>query len=46
MTETYFNLNGQECVVIKNEDGSVWSGLKSAWVAEGNTPEPWNPEEQ
>lgn len=29
--ETYTNLNGQECVIIKNEDGSTWSGLKSAY---------------
>ena len=29
--ETYLNLAGQECVVITNEDGSTWSGLKSAY---------------
>jgi hypothetical protein len=29
--ETYENSLGQECVVITNEDGSVWSGLKSAY---------------
>jgi len=29
--ETYLNLNGQECVIITNEDNTTWSGLKSAW---------------
>ena len=29
--ETYLNLNGVECVLIVNEDGSIWSGLKSAY---------------
>ena len=29
--ETYLNLDGIECVMIKNEDGSTWSGLKSAY---------------
>ena len=29
--ETYFNYDGVECVIIQNEDGSVWSGLKSAY---------------
>lgn len=29
--ETYLNLNGDECVIIANADGSTWSGLKSAW---------------
>jgi hypothetical protein len=29
--ETYLNLNGVECVVVTNEDGTTWSGLKSAW---------------
>jgi hypothetical protein len=32
--ETYLNLDGEECVVITNADGSVWSGLKSAYDAE------------
>ena len=32
--ETYFNLDGEECVVITNADGSIWSGLKSAYDAE------------
>jgi hypothetical protein len=27
----YKNLNGEECVIIQNEDGSIWSGLKSAY---------------
>ena len=30
----YENLNGQECIMIENEDGSTWSGLKSVWEAE------------
>jgi hypothetical protein len=29
--ETYFNTEGQECVIITNADGSTWSGLKSAY---------------
>jgi hypothetical protein len=32
--ETYFNLDGVECITISNEDGSIWSGLKSAYDAE------------
>lgn len=29
--QTYTNVNGDECVIIINEDGSTWSGLKSAY---------------
>ena len=29
--EIYQNLEGQDCVVVTNEDGSTWSGLKSAY---------------
>ena len=29
--ETYTNLEGVECVIIENADGSIWSGLKSAY---------------
>ena len=29
--ETYLNTLGEECVTIINEDGSIWSGLKSAY---------------
>ena len=29
--ETYLNLNNEECVIVENEDGTIWSGLKSAW---------------
>jgi hypothetical protein len=32
--ETYLNLDGEECVIVTNEDGSIWSGLKSAYDAE------------
>ena len=32
--ETYLNLNGDECLIIENQDGSIWSGLKSVWEAE------------
>ena len=32
--EIYQNLVGQDCVIIANEDGSTWSGLKSAWEAQ------------
>jgi len=41
--ETYLNTQGDECVIITNEDGSTWSGLKSAYdemlaQAEQSTP--------
>ena len=29
--EIYLNLAGQECVVVTNEDGTTWSGLKSTY---------------
>jgi len=29
--EIYTNLDGIECVIITNDDGSTWSGLKSAY---------------
>jgi hypothetical protein len=29
--ETYTNIDGVECVIVTNEDGSTWSGLKSAY---------------
>jgi len=29
--ETYTSPNGEECVIVKNPDGSTWSGLKSAY---------------
>ena len=29
--ETYTNQNGEECVIVTNNDGTIWSGLKSAW---------------
>jgi len=29
--EIYTNSFGIECVIIENEDGTVWSGLKSAY---------------
>jgi hypothetical protein len=41
--ETYLNSEGVECVIITNADGSIWSGLKSAYdemleQAEQSTP--------
>ena len=40
--EIYQNLLGQDCVVITNEDGSTWSGLKSTYdemiAAQANKP--------
>ena len=41
--KTYLNLDGVECVIIENEDGTTWSGLKSAYdemlaQAEQSTP--------
>ena len=35
--ETYKNINGEECVIITNPDGTIWSGLKSAYDAEQAT---------
>lgn len=29
--ETYLNSQAQECVIVTNDDGTIWSGLKSAW---------------
>ena len=29
--ETYKNVNGDDCVKIVNDDGTIWSGLKSAY---------------
>ena len=29
--ETYKNTNGDDCVIITNPDGSIWSGLKSTY---------------
>jgi hypothetical protein len=39
--EILTNLNGDEVVIIENEDGTTWSGLKSAYdemQAEQSTP--------
>jgi hypothetical protein len=39
--KNYLNSEGVECVIITNEDGSIWSGLKStydAMQAEQSTP--------
>ena len=39
--EIYTNFLGQECVTVTNEDGTTWSGLKSAYdqmQAEQSTP--------
>ena len=32
--EIYLNADGVECVMLTNADGSIWSGLKSAYDAE------------
>ena len=29
--ETYTNIEGVECVKVLNDDGTTWSGLKSAY---------------
>jgi hypothetical protein len=41
--ETYLNSEGAECVIVANQDGTTWSGLKSAYdemlkQAEQSTP--------
>jgi len=41
MIETYVNQNGDDCVIVTNEDGTIWSGLKSTYdaiQAEQSTP--------
>lgn len=32
--KTYKNTNNDDCVLIENEDGTIWSGLKSAYDAQ------------
>jgi hypothetical protein len=32
--ETYTNQNGEDCVIVTNENGTIWSGLKSAYDAQ------------
>lgn len=34
MIETYQNQAGQDCVIVTNEDGTIWSGLKSTYDAQ------------
>jgi hypothetical protein len=29
--ENYLTIDGIECVTVTNADGSIWSGLKSAY---------------
>ena len=29
--ETYVNTDGVECVIVTNDDGTIWSGFKSAY---------------
>jgi len=39
--ENYLTIDGIECVIVTNEDGTTWSGLKSAYdemQAEQSTP--------
>lgn len=42
--------NGKISIIHRTSDGDCWLGLGEqdpdylTWVAEGNTPEPWNPE--
>jgi hypothetical protein len=31
MIKNYLSIDGVECVIIENEDGSTWSGLKSTY---------------
>jgi hypothetical protein len=41
MIKEYLNIDGVDCVIVSNEDGSTWSGLKSAYdkmQAEQSTP--------
>jgi hypothetical protein len=34
MIKTYLDSGGVECVTVENEDGTIWSGLKSAYEAQ------------
>jgi hypothetical protein len=41
MIETYKNQAEQDCVIVTNEDGTIWSGTKEAYdqqQAEQSTP--------
>jgi hypothetical protein len=41
MIENYKNQAGEDCVIVTNDDGTSWSGLKStydAMQAEQSTP--------
>jgi hypothetical protein len=29
--QTYTNIDGLDCVTLENADGTIWSGLKSAY---------------
>lgn len=29
--EEYLNTDGVDCVIVRYENGTMWSGLKSAW---------------
>jgi hypothetical protein len=29
--KTYTNIDGLDCVILENADGTIWSGLKSAY---------------
>ena len=31
--KSYTNPDGVECIIIENTDGTIWSGLKSAYDA-------------
>ena len=33
----YLNSIGEDCVFVDNEDGTTWSGLKSAYDAQQDT---------
>ena len=35
--KTYQNSNNEDCVFVDNEDGTTWSGLKSAYDAQQDT---------
>ena len=31
MIQEYTNLDGIDCVIVQNTDGSIWSGYKTAY---------------
>ena len=37
MIQEYTNLDGIDCVIVQNTDGSIWSGYKTAYDETANS---------